>query len=98
MSHQLASETVNAIHRATSASGQRGFLVSLISQASGAIERVDSALENRVVVSRAQEADLVGARGEIDSLAERGVDSEIRPAGCAWSPGGDRMLACHRAG
>jgi len=32
------------------------------------------------------------------TLAERGVDSEIRPAGCAWSPGGDRMLACHRAG
>jgi hypothetical protein len=31
-------------------------------------------------------------------LAGRGVDTEIRPAACAWQTGGDRLLACKRSG
>jgi hypothetical protein len=30
-------------------------------------------------------------------LAARGIDSEVRPAACAWHTGGDRLLACRRS-
>lgn len=32
------------------------------------------------------------------ALASNGVYTEVRPAGCAWQPGGGHFLACVRAG